>query len=117
MKFSDRRREKKFLKIRKEVLENRKLLSYEDAIGYTNHILFQDCHIMQEVKNGEITGNYYLISEEMAKRELEKETLKNIRGLETKQSLQERLHYEMPVMKYHNYQASPRYHSRDYSAR
>ncbi len=72
MGFLDKRRKRKFLKIRREVLESRKLLSYEEAIGYTNHVLFQDCHIIPETKEGLITGHYYLISEEMAKKQIGK---------------------------------------------
>ncbi len=72
MNFFDKRKERKLLKIRKELLENKKLLSYEEAIGYTNHVLFQDCHIIPETKEGLITGHYYLISEEMAKKQIRK---------------------------------------------
>lgn len=72
MNFTEKRKQKKFLKIRRKVLETKKLLSYEEAIGYTNHILFQDCHIIPETKDGLITGQYYLISEEMAKKQIKK---------------------------------------------
>lgn len=76
MGFSERRKEKKFSKLRKEVLNTRKLLNYEEAIGYTNHPLFADCNIIPEAKDGILTGRYYLISDDMVKTELVNQTQK-----------------------------------------
>ena len=79
MGFSERRKEKKLFKLRQNILNTKKLLNYEEAIGYTNHPLFKDCNIIPETKDGMLTGRYYLISDDMVKAELEKQELREQR--------------------------------------